>query len=141
MKKITIVFFTILIFLCCTLSCSKKEQQTQQQDFLQLELLDVEATSKNNISQNYTQTWHATNKRILVFFGYNFNTPEIYNPIIEELEKKYGMDKDNDQKIMVYDLENNLCVYLYTFESEVPVRIFDGKCMIDFREMKDYVGE
>lgn len=95
MKKINIVFFTILIFLCCTLSCSKNEQKVLQQDFLQLELLEVEATSKNNISQNYTQTWHATNKRILVFFGYNFNTPEIYNPIIEELEKKYGMDKDN----------------------------------------------
>lgn len=27
---------------------------------------------------------------------------------------------------------------MYTFEHQVPVRIFDGKCIIDFKEIFEY---
>ena len=37
--------------------------------------------------------------------------------------------------LYVYDFEHGNIVYMYTFEDKVPVRIWDGKCEIDLKEM------
>ena len=55
--------------------------------------------------------------------------------------REYWIVDPWDERIIVYDLENDIHVALYTFDNEVPVRIFEGKCVVDFREMKDYVGD
>lgn len=43
---------------------------------------------------NEPQTWHITNKRICVLFGYDFNEPEVYEPLKEILSEKYGLSEN-----------------------------------------------
>ena len=88
MKQTKLIFIIFSIFLI--LGCSKKSE-INLQDIQTIELLD---SSTDNLSENYTQTWHTTNKRIMVLFGYNFNTPEVYEPILLELSKKFGLDEN-----------------------------------------------
>lgn len=40
------------------------------------------------------QRWHITNKRLLVLFGYDFNTPQVYEPILASLQRRFGLDAD-----------------------------------------------
>ena len=53
-------------------SC-KKEQKNYDVNSIELTLNQPEEPE----SQSATQKWHITNKRILVLFGYDFNTPDI----------------------------------------------------------------
>lgn len=55
--------------------------------------------------------------------------------------REYWIVDPENERVIVYDLENDLAIALYTFDNQVPVRIFDEKCIIDFREMKEYIGE
>ena len=48
------------------------------------------------------------------------------------------VDYEND-KIIKYDFENNDNITMYTFKDKVPVEIYDGKLVIDFKEIKEYV--
>ncbi|WP_330591673.1 hypothetical protein [Dorea longicatena] len=41
------------------------------------------------------------------------------------------MDPDK-KKVIVYDLEKVEIPVIYGFTDQVPVRIFDGKCVVDF---------
>ena len=77
MKQAKLIFIIFSIFLI--LGCSKKSE-INLQNAQQIELFDV---AEDKLPENYTQTWHVTNKRLLVLFGYNFNTPEIYEPIVK----------------------------------------------------------
>lgn len=88
MKQSKLIFIIFSIFLI--LGCSKKSE-INLQNAQQIELFDV---AEDKLPENYTQTWHVTNKRLLVLFGYNFNTPEIYEPIVKSLEKQFGLDKN-----------------------------------------------
>lgn len=85
MKQTKLIFIIFSIFI--TLGCSKKSE-INLQNIQTIELLD---STSDNLSENYTQTWHTTNKRVMVLFGYNFNTPEVYEPILFELSKKFGL--------------------------------------------------
>ena len=86
MKRLLFTIFSILIIAGCS-----KKSDINLQDIQTIELSDI---TEDKLPENYTQTWHVTNKRILVLFGYNFNTPEIYEPIINSLEKRFGLDKN-----------------------------------------------
>ena len=48
------------------------------------------------------------------------------------------VDYEND-KIIKYDFENGDNITMYTFKDKVPVEIYDGKLVIDFKEIKEYV--
>ncbi len=54
--------------------------------------------------------------------------------------REYWMIDPDRKRVIVYDLENENYVELYTFEDKVPVRIFDGNCRVDFKEIYDYVS-
>lgn len=43
------------------------------------------------------------------------------------------------KKVVVYDLEHNELPAIYGFEDQVPVKIFAGKCQIDFSEIYSYI--
>ncbi|MBC6714412.1 hypothetical protein [Treponema sp. Marseille-Q3903] len=73
------------------LTCCKQEQiETSTSNTIEIKLQT--GNTENLIST--PQKWHVTNKRILVLFGYDFNTPEIKETIIEMLGDNYGLDQD-----------------------------------------------
>ena len=50
--------------------------------------------------------------------------------------KEYWIVDPDDQSVMVYFFEKDELAVRYTFDDEIPVRISDGKCSIDFRKIK-----
>ncbi|MBR3041820.1 MAG: Uma2 family endonuclease [Eubacterium sp.] len=48
------------------------------------------------------------------------------------------VDYEND-KIIKYYFEDSDSITMYTFKDKVPVEIYDGKLIIDFKEIKKYV--
>ena len=56
--------------------------------------------------------------------------------------REYWMVDPKKKTIVVYvdDGEEDYDIFLYTFEHEVPVRIFNGECKINFKEIYDYIA-
>lgn len=52
--------------------------------------------------------------------------------------REYWIVDPIKKRIIVYDIEHDAFPEMYTFEHQVPVRIFDGKCTIDFKEIFEY---
>ena len=52
---------------------------------------------------------------------------------------EYWMVDPDKKKVVVYDLEHNELPDIYGFEDQVPVKIFAGKCQIDFSEIYSYI--
>ena len=53
--------------------------------------------------------------------------------------REYWMVDPDKKKVVVYDLEHNELPAIYGFEDQVPVKIFAGKCQIDFSEIYSYI--
>jgi len=53
--------------------------------------------------------------------------------------KEYWMVDPDEKRVIVYLYNDPDVVHMYTFEDEVPVGIFDGKCKINFAEIYDYI--
>ncbi|MBR1639908.1 MAG: hypothetical protein IJ688_11030 [Treponema sp.] len=70
--------------------CSKEEIPVTENSINTIELSD--GNEKELIST--PQRWHITNKRLFVLFGYDFNTPQVYEPILSILKERYGLDSD-----------------------------------------------
>lgn len=51
----------------------------------------------------------------------------------------WAVDPDK-LKVIVYDLENDCDISIYSFEDLVPVKIYDGKCKIDFKTIYDAIS-
>ena len=49
--------------------------------------------------------------------------------------REYWLLDPMAKMLHVYDFEHGNIVYMYTFEDQVPVRIWDGRCEIDLKEM------
>ena len=43
------------------------------------------------------------------------------------------------KQVRVYEFEKDNSTALYTFDDKVPVGIWDGECMVDFKEIYDYI--
>lgn len=52
--------------------------------------------------------------------------------------KEYWLVDPKKRRVVVYDLEKDAFPTVYTFEDEVPVGIFEGKCKVDFKEIYEY---
>lgn len=52
--------------------------------------------------------------------------------------REYWLIDPKKKRIVVYDLENDAFPTVYTFEDEVPVAVFEGKCKVDFKEIYEY---
>ena len=70
-------------------ACSKNKKEITQEDSFELSL--DKTSAKVSAAP---QSWHITNKRICVVFGYDFNSPEVYQKLKALLEEKYGLDED-----------------------------------------------
>lgn len=53
--------------------------------------------------------------------------------------REYWIVDPVKKSVVVYDFENPDLPELYTFEHKIPVKIFDEKCIIDFKEIYEYV--
>lgn len=56
--------------------------------------------------------------------------------------REYWLVDPKKKNIIVYteDGEGDCDIYIYTFENEVPVRIFNQDCKINFKEIYDYIA-
>lgn len=54
--------------------------------------------------------------------------------------REYWMVDPERENIIVYDIENDMIMAVYTFKQQVPVRIFHEECVVDFQEIKEYVS-
>ena len=54
--------------------------------------------------------------------------------------REYWLVYPEKKKVVVYTLENNDVPRVYGFEDEVPVGIFEGKCVIDFAKIYEKVA-
>lgn len=53
---------------------------------------------------------------------------------------EYWLVDPKHRQVIVHRFQENPQTKFYTFEEKVPVGIFDGECMVDFKEIYDYVG-
>lgn len=53
--------------------------------------------------------------------------------------KEYWMVDPDEKRVMVYLYNDPDVVHLYSFEDEIPVGIFEGKCKINFAEIYEYI--
>ncbi|MCQ2577876.1 MAG: hypothetical protein MJ176_05045 [Treponema sp.] len=83
-KTLSILAAAIILFAGCT---EKKPEITA--DSIPLE---IKASSEK--LEDYTQIWHATNKKVAVILGYGVNSDEISESIISALSQRYGLEKD-----------------------------------------------
>lgn len=63
------------------------------------------------------------------------------NKYTEAGVREYWIVDPEKECIVVYDIENDLDISVYTFDNQVPVRIFNNECVIDFAEIKEYISE
>lgn len=54
--------------------------------------------------------------------------------------REYWMVDPDKKKVIVYEMEDDLNVSIFGFDHEIPVRIFGGECMVDFKEIWEYVS-
>ena len=56
--------------------------------------------------------------------------------------REYWMVDPKRKKIIVYlfNEEEDYDIFLFSFEDEVPVNIFEGECKVDFKEIYEYIS-
>ena len=54
--------------------------------------------------------------------------------------REYWMVDPKHRQVIVHRFEDETITTIFTFEEEVPVGIFNGECVVDFKEVYDYVG-
>ena len=54
--------------------------------------------------------------------------------------REYWIIDPDAETVTVYDFEHEKYPVHYTFADRVPVAIWDGSCVIDFMEIKDYIA-
>lgn len=54
--------------------------------------------------------------------------------------REYWIVDPDKKKVIVYDFEGEDYLAVYGFDTEIPVAIFDGKCVVNFREIYDYIS-
>lgn len=113
MKKIfLIIFLSVFLF-----SCQKKSLDNST-DFQKIELTSV---NENEFSKK-AQKWHATNKRIFLFLGHSYNSPEIIEQINFTIEENFGFAENDGliiQKIFPNDFKYSNKSFFTIFADEL----------------------
>ena len=55
--------------------------------------------------------------------------------------REYWIVDLEKERIIVYDIEHDIQTMVYTFDSQVPVGIWNGECIVDFAEIKTYLKD
>lgn len=54
--------------------------------------------------------------------------------------REYWIIDPMKQTVTVYDFEGGLDIEYYSFDDEIPMALYDGKLVIDFKEIKEYIS-
>jgi Uma2 family endonuclease len=52
---------------------------------------------------------------------------------------EYWIVDPENKMVLVYDLENDMEIAMYSFKDKVPVKIFNNECVVDFSEIEEYM--
>ena len=86
MKKLSIILISIAV-ISLTFSGCKKNQKEYDANSIDLTLKQAEEAAM----QSAPQKWHLTNKGVCVLFGYDFNNPEVKEPLLALLREDGGL--------------------------------------------------
>ena len=53
--------------------------------------------------------------------------------------REYWIVDPKREAVIVYNIEDDMQVCFYTFENQIPVGIFNSECIVDFKEIKEYI--
>jgi len=90
-KSIYITFIGSLLLFSLLTGCKKNKTPVYDSNSIDL---TINESSIENISPTQNK-WHATNKRICVVFGYDFNTPEQTSNLLSLLSENFGLDSED----------------------------------------------
>ena len=79
-------------------SCKKEAPRAVSPDSLEIELSDQGKSAPASAS------WHPSEKKICVVFGYGYNDKDYVQDILESLSKKYGLDDGSDEGGLIFPL-------------------------------------
>lgn len=89
MKK-NCVKIVLGLMIIATFSGCKKNQKRNSGESLSLTLDKAEDSD----FKTEPQKWHVTNKKLCVLFGYDFNKPELKEPLLKMLGENFGLAED-----------------------------------------------
>jgi len=89
-KKLLLTTALLSMILTFGVSCKKNKVQDVDSDYINLE---IKTADKSELVEK-PKSWEVTPKRICVLFGYAFNKPEEYEPLLALLKNNYGLDDD-----------------------------------------------
>ncbi len=89
MKKI--IYFIIIISVILFAGCKKAKAQVPGADSIEI---SVQPINNESVLDSDNQTWHVTNKRVCIIFGYDFNSPEAVEKFTALLGERYGLEGD-----------------------------------------------
>ena len=92
-KQIFIIIISVILFagIIQLSGCKKNKVQVVEADSIQL---NVAPLNNESVLDSQNQTWHVTNKRVCIIFGYDFNTPEAVEQFTALLGERYGLESD-----------------------------------------------
>ena len=85
------IYFIIIISVFLLAGCKKAKTPVIEQDSIQLNVLP---SSNEEVLDSQNQTWHVTNKRVCIIFGYGFNSADSVEKFTELLGARYGLESD-----------------------------------------------
>lgn len=53
--------------------------------------------------------------------------------------REYWLVDPDNRRVMVYDFVRDDFPFIYGFDDQIPVRIFENECVVDFAEISDYI--
>ena len=96
MKKTALLLAAVFCAALC--SCKKKEAPKNETDPFSIELSDEKETLTR------LPTWHPSQKKICVVFGYGYNDKHYVDAILESLAPKYGLDDGTEEGGLIFAL-------------------------------------
>ena len=73
----------------------------------------------------------STKRKDILIKGYKYQNAGV---------KEYWMINPDSKTVTVYDFREDIDVTTYSFEDNVPILLYDGECVIDFKEIDDYIS-
>ncbi len=96
------VIYTAILGLSLVTVLAGCKKHKKEIDPSQVTELVAQNSSKEALSEK-PQSWHVTNKRVLVILGYGFNDAEISSNMKNILEENFGLDEENGLvKVLVF---------------------------------------
>ena len=96
MKTFALIFAAL--FSAALFSCKKEEPPKNSADPFEIEV------SEEKKSLASLPSWHPSEKKICVVFGYGYNDKHYVQAVLESLSAKYGLDDGSDEGGLIFAL-------------------------------------